>query len=829
MNSRYISPCQIKLLKSFLIVSALFLVCSFSLHAQNNQNASSATGRISGKIIDSLSSQPIEYATISLLSQSTNKIVNGVTTDSNGVFKITKVTEGTYKIGIDFIGYKKYTKKNVVVSNKNQNIALGTIKLVGSNVALEEVTVIAERPIVENKIDKMVYNVANDVSSQSGVATDVLKKIPQVSVDVNGNVELQGNTDIRFLIDGKPSTLYGSNISEVLQSIPASQIDKIDVITSPGAKYDAEGTGGIINIILKKTEVHGVNGNVSLSAGTRLENGSLNLSMRKGNFGVNAFFSGNAQLLSTTQNTSNKTLRDTTSKIKQTKQTLQNGPSDFQRQGCQSGIGFDWDINPRNNLNVTLGFNYTGNSSNGNNKRISNLFDSSKTLLSDTTDRIKSTSTFRQSTVNLNVGYKKKFAKEDQLFEVLCNTSYGSFYSGYTTNDSLYTSSNATNPGTQYETNIEINYTHPLTETITIETGTKGVFDFINSTSNVYTQNLPNQDFVFNSLQSNSFTYNRSIYAAYLSASIKLFHIIDLKVGLRDEYTTATATSMNVGAVNIKPYNKRLPSGVISHTFKKKQTLKLSYSQRMQRPSYSNLNPFINKSDPQNWSGGNPNLKPELGNKLELGYNQSFKNGSNFGPGVFYRWNRQDIQNIDSVYSSGLSVIKPQNIVWEHNIGCMLYGSVPLDSKITMRGNVFGFERYISDMPPGENNHGFNYRANVSGSYQLNSSFVMELMGNYYSKRTTAQGTAAGFFNYNFALRKLLFNKKGSFALTATNFFNKYVHQTSETYGQDFTMVSTRELPFRSFGFNFTYKFGKMEFKKQREMDDSNINIPQEN
>ncbi|MEP7171818.1 MAG: carboxypeptidase regulatory-like domain-containing protein, partial [Bacteroidota bacterium] len=309
-------------------LTVLFFLFALSSFAQEENNS---TGKITGKIIDSLTSKSMEYATIGLFTQSENKIVNGTTSDSMGIFTITNVKEGTYKIIIEFIGYKKSERNNIVITKANQIIQIGNIKISTNQTSLKEVTITAEKNIIENKIDKTIYNVDKDVTSQSGVAADVLKNVPQVFVDVDGNVELQGSSNIRFLINGKPSILFGSNVADVLQSIPASQIKSIEIITSPGTKYDASGTGGIINIILKKSTAQGINGNVSLSAGTRLENGSLNLNIRKGNFGINAFASGNAQLSSTTINTSDRFSQDTSA----SSHLLQNGKSDFNRNGFQ--------------------------------------------------------------------------------------------------------------------------------------------------------------------------------------------------------------------------------------------------------------------------------------------------------------------------------------------------------------------------------------------------------------------------------------------------------------------------------------------------------------
>ncbi|MGZ4035232.1 MAG: carboxypeptidase regulatory-like domain-containing protein, partial [Bacteroidia bacterium] len=300
MNLLFRSTSVTKSLTTFL-----FLLHFFYVSAQPQNSA--AKGNISGKIIDSISGQAIEYATISLVTENDNKVVNGTTSDNNGVFQMTDIEFGSYKMQLYFIGYQIKTERSLIISKEKPDLQLGAIKLANTKTNLKEVTVTAEKNIIENKIDKLVYNVDKDVTSQGGVAADVLKKVPQVSVDVDGNVELQGSSSIRFLINGKPSIIFGNNIADVLQSIPANQIQSIEVITSPGAKYDASGTGGIINIILKKSTAEGYNGNISLSGGTRLENGSVNLNIHHGHFGANAFVSGNAQLPSTTLNNMQRT------------------------------------------------------------------------------------------------------------------------------------------------------------------------------------------------------------------------------------------------------------------------------------------------------------------------------------------------------------------------------------------------------------------------------------------------------------------------------------------------------------------------------------------
>ncbi|HXB11131.1 MAG TPA: TonB-dependent receptor [Bacteroidia bacterium] len=819
----------------------LLVFISFGVNAQ--QAASTGNGKITGRVIDSTTGQPVSYASVSLAIQDNDKEINGATTDDKGVFKLTDIAEGTYKVHVLFIGYQTRTKINIVISKAQPTVSLGDIKLPNTSSTLKTVTVQAEKSLIEVKIDKMVYNVDKDLTSQGGVATDALKKIPEVSVDVDGNVELQGNSNIRFLIDGKPSTIFGTNIVDVLQAIPASQIQSIEVITSPGAKYDAEGTGGIINIILKKSTAKGFNASISLSGGTKFENTSINLNARQGNFGVYGYFSGNATLLSTTTTNINRTAQDTNN---QTTKLLQNGSSSFTREGFQTGGGFDWEITPKDNIYGGVSYNFYKNDYSGTALQENLEQDISGSNLSDITDLLNTSNAYNQHSMDYYLNYKKTFAKKDQELDVLANysTSYTNLSYNqtqeYVPSSILYDGSTGNNPGSQSELDLSIDYTQPVNDNLTFDMGAKTTLNEIKSTSDVYLLNAIADDYGYSTTESSTLDYKQNIYAAYVSATFKLFNFLDVKAGFRDEYTQTNAYFSNSGNVNVAPYNTYVPSAVISHTFKNNQTLKFTYSYRIQRPGYSDLNPFVNASDPKNLSTGNPNLKPEIGNKIEAGYNKIFEKDANLFITLFYRWSLQDLQPYtyyftsykvgDSTYTN-TTVTERANIGEEQDIGLSISGSIPILKKIKIRPNIQLFQRYITTgFATGGNASGFNYRINANANYEITDNLSLELFGNFNSPRVNAQGTQPAFFTYNFAIRQQLFKKKGSIALTATNPFNYYVNQVSTLYGDNFTTTTTRDLPYQSFGINFTYRFGKMDFKpKKDDNPDPNLEPPQGN
>jgi outer membrane receptor protein involved in Fe transport len=811
----------------FIVIIQVFF--SIVVIAQSKPNTI-----ISGKVFDKSTREPLEYATISIINKQSGKTITGTVADVKGVFSISNIPFDTYQVNIEFIGYEKTTLDNIVLSVEKRSVSIGTIFLSSSTHNLESVTVVGDKPVVENKIDKIVYNVSNDITSQGGAAIDVLKKVPQVTVDIDGNVELQGNSNIRFLINGKPSSVFGNSLSDALASIPASQIKSVEAITNPGAKYDSQGTGGIINIILYDNKMQGVNGNINLSAGSRLENGSLNLNIRHNNFGVNAFFSGNAALKSELPYSQNRFAQDTAAKT--ITNMVQTSRTDFVRNGFRSGIGFDWNITKNDIITGSLGYNQFGSSNQGLTNQEQLTTDYSSNPLSDIFTLRNSDSRSRIGSTDYSLDYKKKFKNEGQELDIVYDQSNGKPYSNYIQSQSYegqtvpYSGSLSTNPGTDKEINLSIDYTHPVNKNILIETGAKMVDEDISSIANVSDFDPSLNQYVSDAFQSYHLNYKMKVYAGYLSTNFKLFNWLNVKAGARYEHTDVNIDSPNT---SVPAYGTFVPSVVLSHDFNKTQSLKLAYSKRIERPEYRELNPFINLSDPYNLSTGNPLLKPEIGNNLELGYSSTFKKGGNIYISLIERINTQDVKQVTTFYPAYLigdstytnvSVTNSQNIGEEYNTGISVSGSYPITTKLNMRGNLMVSQRYIvSNVGIGNQSTGFRARLNLNATYQLNKDLVFELFGFYSSPVQNIQGKNPQYFMYTFALRKLFWDKKASFGFTATNPFNKYVRQLSTISTESYTSTNIRMMPMRSFGISFMYKFGKLEFSKTKEDDNNNF------
>jgi outer membrane receptor protein involved in Fe transport len=823
-----------------IFLPVLFCILSLSVLAQQPAN----TGfKIKGKLIDSVSRQPVEYATISIFPAGSKKPVNGTVSDNKGNFVIDNVPAGSYKLVAEFIGYKAHTLYNITVDKNHPVAVVNNIILQSKATTLQNITISGKPNIIENKIDKLVFNADQDVTSQVGVATDILKKVPMVSVDVDGNVELAGSSSIRFLINGKPSAAFGSDIADVLQSIPASQIKSIEVITSPGAKYDAQGLGGIINIILKENNSQGINGNLSLTGGTRTENGSFNFNARKGSFGVNAYVSGDARLKTRSLSTSERVTNDTAANDKVL--LNQASSSDDKRSGYQTGLGFDWDINKYNGISGSVGYQNFGHISTTVTNQGQQTKSTNGTLLSDIENSINSDHNFHFHNVDASLNYKKTFKTDGQELDLAVNTSLGTRnilnhnYQYLLPQDSLFYSTKGKNPGTEKETEIRADYRQPLKKNILLGVGSKMSFYDITSNSQVLKLNSSGY-YITDNYLSDNLAYHQKVYAFYSELTFPVFKLLDAKIGERYERTEINSYYSNAQQQQQAPgYNTFVPSIFFSKKTSENSQIKLSYTKRIERPDYRDLNPFINTSDPKNLSTGNIHLSPEIGKRYELGYNIDIDKVGSFMVNLFYRVNNHDIQDYIVYYPSyqvgdttykDVAVSTRQNIGRENNYGLNLFASAKFFSKLDLRMNAFFYKRHtINTIDRGYNYNSFNYRVNLNADYQFSKTLVAEFFGNFRSARHEAQGTFPSFTSYSLAIRKQFWNKKGSLALTASNPFHKDIVQKTKLFGPQFIINQTRTIPFRSIGLNFTWKFGKLEFKKDKEPINDNLNAPADN
>jgi outer membrane receptor protein involved in Fe transport len=811
------------------IAAFVLLVLSKGLNGQQIATLK-GNGQLEGIVVESESKAPIEYATIILYNSGSKNAIGGTTANDKGVFKIKELPNGNYKIDIEFVGFKTLSIDNILIDNAHAKVNLNSILLIKSKTTMADVIVKSSAKTIDNKIDKMVFNAEKDISSQNGVATDLLKKIPMVSVDIDGNVQLAGTSSIRFLINGKPSVAYGSNINEVLQSIPASEIKTVEVITNPGAKYDADGLGGIINIVLKQNKTKGYNGNISTSIGTRIQNGSINLAARNNNFGASLFIATNQTLRSATPMTMNRTTTDSINRVYN--YLVQDGSSDVKRQGTHSGLNLDWTYLKKNSFNATFGVNSFGSDATGINTQILSSQPFNGTLVQNSILQNLTSNSFSENG-NFSYGgsYKRSFDKEGRELEIAYNAGSSKYNFNAGTlqynmpNQNLVYGSLNLNGATEKESELKLDYSEPITDKVKLNFGSKITELGINSATNVFIQTATQASKQNNSL-SNTLNYNQKVVAIYSELEFPIKNWVEVKLGGRFEQTNVNAIFSKATQTVNPNYNNFVPSIFFKRNIGEDNSIKLSYSRRINRPGTEELSPYINTTDPKNMSQGNPYLLPEKGERIELTYSQEIKNLGSMMLTVFQRNSNQDIQPYvvyypslqvgDSVYYN-VNLSKPQNIGLEKNTGVNLFGDLKITTAFSVRTNISYYYRKIyNSIDHNYNASSQNYRANINLTYEFSKNLVTEWFGNFNSARNEVQGKYPANISYSMALRKKFWNGKGSLGLVANNPFAEYVKQQTLISGPNFYSNNIRYVPSRSFGISFNWRFGKLEFKKEQ-------------
>lgn len=608
----------------------LLLFCSISAFAQFppqgfNPANGPKIGKINGVIVDKISSLPIEYATITIFSLKDSSVVGGNISDEKGKFEIIEIGFGAYAVRIELMGFDRFVYKPLIIKPDNNQINIGKVELTATGVNLNEVTIIAEKAQVLNSIDKQVFNVEKNIVSEGGTAADVLAQVPSVTVDVDGNVSLRGSGNITILIDGRPSGLTGDK-STILSQIPANSIESIEVITNPSAKYDAEGMGGIINVVLKKNKKIGFNGNIGFTAGTRNKyNSTISLNYRNKKF--NLFTNYNYRYNQfDNQSTSDRRnlLSDTSFGFSQQKLNRSKGNNHLLKAGMDfylndfNTIGFSGTLGL--NREVQLGTNYNKYTD------FANIEQQFETRTSDEKNK--------NWNADISLDYRKTFKKSGQLLtsSALFSQAPRDKQEYYVESDFMNSSFDVSigNPFLENQftkqkiqlANLQLDYTHPL-KNGKIETGYRSNFRLIDIDFNIFEQDTVIGGFNRNNGRSNHFKYFELVNAIYGQYS-NTFKKLGYQAGLRLEQTYIRGELVDTNIVNKQNYFSPFPSVNLNYKLKKDQEISLGYSRRINRPSVQALNPAGDYGDPLNIRIGNPNLKPEFINSLNAGYQKNW-------------------------------------------------------------------------------------------------------------------------------------------------------------------------------------------------------------
>ncbi|MET4083656.1 outer membrane receptor protein involved in Fe transport [Pedobacter sp. UYP30] len=788
-----------------LLVCFSLLVFYFNSFAQlptgfGGNKKAVVNGRISISIKDSLSKKPVNYATVSLINSKTQKPVNGGVTDNDGKIILQNVEAGSYVLKVGFIGYVTKSVK-VVTTEKSLDSNIGTVFLKPSTNTLADVKINGTHAVIENKVDRMVYNAEADGTNAGGDATDVMRKVPMLSVDPSGNVQLRG-ASVKVLINGKPSGTMAASVSDALKMIPAEQIKSVEVITSPSAKYDAEGSGGIINIILKKSNAQGVSGSVSASVGTRQNNGALDLTAKTGRLSVNGNFGTNVAYA---QDSRVVVVNNTTFPNGTTNNVAQNGVSKWSRGSYNGGFGIDYDFNTYNNISSTVKYSRFNTGGPGiadyiiNNLPASNVSDIS----------------ILRNNIDWNVDYTKTTKKEGEEFTVsgqlssaTSPTSINNTLTSAAFPSGFQTISDNTVKNDEYTGQTD--YTYPFSKTTILETGVKGIFRSVKSQ---YGSNNGN------------FDYNQDVAAAYGVLSFDLTKKVKFKGGVRAEYTNIGFNTKTNGNQK-NDYFNLFPSLILSQTLAKGATIKFSYNRRVERPSQIYLNPFRNESDRFNVTEGNPQLNPELSQNFEIGYN-TFIKGSIINASIFYRNTAGVIEkSISPLVENGLSKVLSTylNVGRSKSYGLNLFGSYNPKPKWTLMANFAANTYEVTNTATNISTGSYlNYSVFGRSAYGFGKGINFEVFGVATSANRTYQGKTDPLYFYGASLKKDILKKKGSIGINTLNPFTKDLHIHTQNNSMDAagTVFQNNNIyyPLRSFGINFSYSFGKLKFNA-----DSKIN-----
>jgi outer membrane receptor protein involved in Fe transport len=760
--------------------------------------APKVVGRVSGTVVDAQKQEPVQFATVTLIDTKSGKPVDGAMTDEKGKFTLNRVTDGDYRLEVTFIGFETRTVPNIAISDRKSVYDLGTIALNVNVQALKEVQVEGQRALFEEKVDRTVYNAEVDPANRSGDAAEVLRKVPMLSVDMEGNVTLRGSQNVRVLINNKPSTIVASSVADALKQIPADMIKSVEVITSPSARYDAEGSAGIINIVTKKETLKGFSLNGGLGAGLRGSDARLNGNYRIGKMGFN--FGGFGRMgynIKGAFENNQTTIDQNGNAIQNTQEADTRNNRGFGR----TQLGWDWDINKNNVIVASVRFG--GMSGNTYQDRLLTQTFENGNLLNRSFRDVNITD--RSGTLDVNVDFTHTFARPQHEFNILTLYSRNNRTNNFTNNFlretdfAIINQMSILNESFNEEITAQLDYQNPISKNQMVEVGVKNI----------------SRTVVSDQARSRSqFNYNQSVQAGYVSYTLSFLNNYSLKAGARYENTIINADFQGEQAgLTIPNYAVLVPSLNLSKKLSNGNTLRGSYNRRIQRPSLQFLNPNLIATNPLSVTIGNPELDPEMTDNFEISYNtfikQTFLTFS-----TYLRTTNNAIEAVRDVIDQDVIRTTYRNIGQQDAYGVSVFGNVNVSNKLTLNGGTDMYYAFlnnnIADPIFRAQNEGFVYSMRAMGSYKLPSNWALQLFSFYRGRTVQLQGYQGGFGIYSLSLNRDFNNKKGSIGFGAENFFTPSIRVRSELISPIITQNSTNIMYNTNFKVNLSYRIGKL-------------------
>ena len=820
--------------RRLVLLLGIAVMCFSSLIAQNTStyvgqgtaNGSIVSPVVVGKVLDSMTKKPLRLVVVELVKLGEKSIIEGGLTDTLGNFQLPlKSGFGRYLMKLTAVGYPVLSiADTLTLTTQKPRFDCGSIlmnPLDGEVEMMRGADIRVSGPVIENKIDRLVYNAGQDITAKGGSASDLLAKVPMVEVDMDGNVSIRGSRNLRVLINGRPSGMMAGSVADALKSLPADGIDKIEVITNPSAKYDAEGTAGIINIILKQVKLKGKTGNLSSGLGTRsanlssdvsIQNGTTNFTIRLGGHFWRSWGDG-------WTNRTN-TIKGVGYQLKQVNDVRNWGG------GPRLTLSSDFQIDKSSALSISTTFS-TRMRNSDNNVSTSTGFENQPLdfLWKQATDNFTYT-----LGLDANVDYRKNFQKAGREMGVSLqysgsqdNTDYS--FLRYNQVGLETRKEQSLNIGKNNELTAQMDFTEPLHPKLLWELGLKSTLRSVNSDYHFDSFNYVDAAFSSINDRNNQFDYYQNVYGGYSQFTFNATSLYSFKLGGRYEATEFGGALYQPTKESYKglSYQNFIPYVNVNRKLGKGGYLRGTYTQRIQRPSLFYLNPYTNFSDPLNITTGNPRLSAEVSNNFEISTGNYGASGG-WGVNVFHRRIGNAIETIRSVGQDKVYRTTYGNIGLNYTTG--------FDMNANLKGKWQGKEWTLNfngglgwvDIRSGQDtgllkgarNQGITYNAGVRSSLKLNKYWQMELWGRFNAPTFTLQGTATNWFFHMIGVKRRFANDKGGFGFGLDNPFIPRTDFITKASGQDFNYYSLQRINMWGVRVNFDYKFGAMTIEKPK-------------
>lgn len=771
---------------------------------------------IKGQVVDSLTNETVPYATLSIaLQNNPQKSLLLLACDIDGNFEASLKSAGKYILSMQSIGKKPAQKKFTLSAGKN-TLNLGKLYMVDDNQRLDEVTVVAQKPLVKVEIDKLTYSLQDDPESQTNNTLDMLRKVPMITVDGNDEIQLQGSTNFKIYVNGKPSNMLSNNPSDVLKSMPASSVKDIEVITDPGSKYDAEGVGGIINIITTKNLFQGYTGTVRANASTlgRFGGGAY-VSAKYGKFGITANYNYNYNNSPWNESYSIREDYGTDSRagsvLNQSGRSKNQGPFQF---GYLEG---SYEIDSLNL--ITVGANlFRGDNTSKTEYAVEMLGRNGSELLPSYSYNRNSRSTSVFGSTDINIDYQHSTHKKGELFTISYRFSQSpnnsesytelldvvdyplmSDYPQWTINDAATS-----------EHTFQFDYTTPTWKNQTLEVGAKYIYRGSDSETERMFYRDSIQDWETEYDANSDFRHNQHIYSGYIGYSMK-FGKFGSNLGVRGEGTSLNVKYAYDPSMNFKTnYFDLVPNVAFSYQITQSQQVRIGYNMRIRRPGIRYLNPYVNDTDPLNISYGNPNLDSEKSHNIRLNYS-IFTQKFNMNFSGNYRFVNNSIEQYTWVNDQGISETTYGNIGRTRSVGAFLYASYSPIAMLRIFTNAGMNYEKLQSTEGNLANDGFSGRVFAGAQLTLPKDFRIDLNGGYFSPRINLQGKSSSMYFTGISLNKSFFDKKLTVSLSCNNPFWKTIKMESNTADDTFNMKTVSYNHARDFRLSVSYRFGSLK------------------